>query len=488
LKTEADRRAARPWPLAAVLTAYYAASAFLVVLLTTALLHWSIVRNMDMSDDRMLADRATLVRAMIERHAMDVPSMVRMVGESNRGDRTPQLYVRVLDSRRRVVAESSGMGEAIPPGRFPPGGDGPSAGVDAEITPGRPFRMMSDVAGLPSGHHGIWRIQVALDRGQEKRLLEHYRRNARFILGGAFILCVATGYYVARRGIRPIHDVTRAASLVRASNLDRRIESATLPAEFRDLTGSFNEMLARLQRSFDQLSRFSADIAHELRTPVNNLRGVLEVALERRRPPEEYEDAIGSGLEECHRLARLVDSLLFLARAEDPGTQIARHKCDLRCELEAIRDFFECHLHEAGLTVVLEADEGIEAELNRPLFQQAVGNLITNAIAHTPGGGTVSLHAMAADDCVHVEVSDDGCGISAEHLPHLFTRFFRADPSRTPTSGGVGLGLAIVKSVVDLHDGTVAVESKEGSGTRVRLTFPRATPVGVGQAAEMTES
>lgn len=488
MKTGTDRRNARSWPLATVLTVYYAGSAFLIVALTTGLLHWSIVRNMDANDDRLLADRVTLIRAMIQRHAMDVSSMVRMVGDSAQNSQQPQLYVRVLDSQHRVVAESAGMSAVVPPDHFPPAGEGPLTGVSAELSPERPLRLMSATAGTPTGHHGLWHIQVALDRSQEGQLLLHYRRNARYLLGGAFIVCVAMGYSIARRGTRPIHAITRAASRVQASNLDQRIETAALPSELRQLTGTFNDMLARLQRSFDQLSRFSADIAHELRTPINNLRGVLDVALEKRRTPEEYEEAIGSSLEECHRLGRLVESLLFLARAENPRTQIERFRCDLRMELAAIRDFFENQAHEAGLTLVLEAADGIDANLNRPLFQQAVGNLVANAIAYTARGGTVILRADVTGSAVRVEVSDTGCGIPSRHLPNLFTRFFRADPSRTPTSGGVGLGLAIVKSIVELHGGTVGVESVEGRGTRVWLVFPCATRDDTGAGAEMTKT
>ncbi len=455
-----------------MLTFYYAATAFGIVLLTTGVLHWSIVRTMDLNDDRKLSDRVTLIRAMIQRHSMDVSSMVRMVGDSSQNGQRPQLFVRVLDSQRRVVAESPGMGELSPVDAFPQVAAGQLTATGTSGGPDRTLRLISSQAGTPAGYHGLWHIQVALDRSQEEQLLFHYRRNACYLLGGVFLICVGMGYAIARKGTRPILAITEAASHVQVTSLDHRIETSGLPSELQQLAGTFNDMLARLERSFGQLSRFSADIAHELRTPIQNLRGVLDVALETQRTPGEYEEALGSGLEECDRLSRLVDSLLFLARAENPETQVERSAFEVRDELERIVDFFESQADEAGVTLTLHSPAGLRAELNRPLFQQAVGNLLTNAFAYTPRGGQVSLSACASDETLHVSVTDTGSGIPEEHLPHVFTRFFRADSSRTQRSGGVGLGLAIVKSIVELHRGTAAVESKGAVGTRVRLSFP----------------
>src|SRR5262249_4938413 len=236
---------------------------------------------------------------------------------------------------------------------------------------------------------------------------------------------------------------------------------------------AFNAMLDRLEKAFDRLSRFSADIAHELRTPLNNLRGELDVALQKPRSPEEYVEAIGSGLEECGRLGRIIDSLLFVARAEDPQGQIDREMFDVGEEIGNIREFFEPVAHESGVQIVSDVSAPIAANLNRPLFQRAIGNLVSNALAHTPAGGAVTLRARSEDGTIALEVADTGQGLPPDDLPHVFDRFYRADRSRTPTSGGIGLGLAIVKSIAELHRGAVEMESEPGKGTRVRLLFPQ---------------
>ena len=232
-------------------------------------------------------------------------------------------------------------------------------------------------------------------------------------------------------------------------------------------------MLNRLEQSFDRLSRFSADIAHELRTPVFNLRGEIDVALSKPRSAEEYREVLGSGLEECGRLARLIDRLLFFAQAENPETQITREPCDVVLELATVSEFYGLAAAEAGVRLTVTPQGNVLADLDRPLFQRAVGNVVTNALAHTPPGGSVSLTAAGDDTATRVEVVDTGCGIPAAHLPHVFDRFYRADQTRSSKNGSVGLGLAIMRSIVELHGGTVEIASEVGRGTRVTMIFPR---------------
>jgi two-component system heavy metal sensor histidine kinase CusS len=293
-----------------------------------------------------------------------------------------------------------------------------------------------------------------------------------YVLGLTLVASTAGGYWLARRGLWPIAAVTATARRIGPAHLGERIATAGLPAEVKDLADTFNPMLARLEDAFGRLGRFTADIAHELRTPVNTLRLQAEVALQRPRPPEEYREVLGSCLEECGRLSRLIDSLLFLARAEDPKTELATAPVDVAAELRAIRELFDPAAAEAGVRVGVESADGLVVRVDRTLFHQAVGNLVSNALAHTPAGGIVTLSAESAGAGVAVAVRDTGPGIPAENLPFVFDRFYRADPARSPATGRVGLGLALVKAIAELHGGTVAAESPPGRGTTVTLTLP----------------
>lgn len=460
------------WSLAARLTAYYAISAFLIVLAATGYLYWAMVRSTDLEDDRLLADRVRLLQSIMQKRPADVGVIEQEVNEASQAQQNTQVFIRLLDARERLLVESPGMTSLLPAAAFPPPADEPGPGSNVASTAGRPMRALA-VRTANGGEGAVFRvIQVAMNRDEEEEILEDYRRHLSYVLVVSVVACALVGYKIAQRGIRPIHEIAGTAGRIRSDNLAQRIATAGLPAELQQLAGTFNAMLDRLQQAFDRLSRFSADIAHELRTPLNNMRGELEVALERRRPAEEYEEIIGSSLEECGRLTRIIESLLFLARSENPQTQIEREPIDVAGELEHIREFFEPTAQDAGIRLVHDAGGPLLADLNRALFQRAVGNLIANSIAHTPRGGVIALRASADDGVLAVTIADSGAGIAGEHLPHIFDRFYRADPSRT-MNGGLGLGLAIVKSVVELHGGGVAVASEPGQGTQVRMSIPR---------------
>jgi len=478
-----------PSSLAAKLTLWYLLSTFALIFTTAAFLYGGLVRSLAHEDDLFLGHLISVVRELIERHPEGSPE-VRWEIESEWAARDlTRVYVRLVDPQGAVKLETPGMGAELAPALFPPPATAqpirPGDGRDLKSARGRPFRVLTGPARTRDGQERV--IQVALDETLEKAHLARYLRGVWMVLACAVVVAGAIGYVLARQSIKPVRQITDAARRVRATTLHERIATAGLPAELSALAATFNEMLDRLEESFARLSQFSADIAHELRTPVNNLRGEAEVALAKAREPEEYRLALESSLEESVRLGGMIESLLFLARAENPQTQVRRERVDLVAELEHAREFYEPAALEKGVTLTFDAPGGgahagvapIEASLDRTLVQRAVYNLLDNALAYTPAGGRITL-AVARDAAagadggaqVTVSVRDTGCGIAAEHLPRVFDRFYRCDRSRTASSGGAGLGLAIVASIVRLHGGTVGIACPPGGGTEVTLTFP----------------
>lgn len=230
-------------------------------------------------------------------------------------------------------------------------------------------------------------------------------------------------------------------------------------------------MLDRLQDSFTRLSQFSADLAHELRTPINNLRGEAGVALSKARTTEEYRRTLESSLEEYARLARLIDNMLFLARADGrAASHLTRSSFDARKEIEGVCEFYEALAEDRGVEVCCEGHGAVNAD--PVLFRQAVSNLLSNALNYTPRSGRVLFRLREHDRAFEVCVSDSGCGIPPEHLPHIFDRLYRVDSSRSQHPNGAGLGLAIVKSIMTLHEGAVEAQSTAGQGTSITLRFP----------------
>jgi two-component system heavy metal sensor histidine kinase CusS len=453
----------RPGSLALRLSVWYAASAFFLLAAGTGFLYWELVQSFNAEDNQYLIEKANSLRKLLNDGDFRTLNW-EVEGESSARPGVKVLS-RVFTDDGHVLLETSGMSEQLPASIFPAG-----TGIEDRTIHNRP--LPKHVFSVLSMQIPDYRLQVGLEITFEKNLLAAYREGLWTVLSIGLLLSAFAGYRIARQGIRPVEEIAATVRRIRSSTLNQRVETAGLPSELSLLASTFNETLDSLEDAFARLSRFSSDIAHELRTPINNVRGEVEVALGKTRSPEEYREVLESSLEECLRLSRMIDSLLFLARAEHPETQIRREIVDVGSELAAIREFYEAAATDAGVSLHLAACPDLTASLDRTLFQRAVGNLIENSMAHTSSGGHIRLEAARSNGTLLVSVADDGCGIPAEHLPRVFDRFHRVDAARSQNNGGSGLGLAIVKSVVTLHSGTARIESKPGERTCVTLCFP----------------
>jgi len=463
------------WSVAMRLTAWYVGSSFVILLAASAVLYLILVSNLRREQDQFLADKVRVLREMLRQHPGEIGNLKEEVEQAWAPRQYARVYARVLGPGGQIIAQSPRMGPRLRPDAFPPPvplGDSPEQGVSLHSTRGEPVRAQSAEAQIGSDGKTTAVIQVALDTELAGELLSQYRRTLLVVLCAGLAVCAGAGYWLVRASLKPLRQIAATAQRVRSTSLDQRIDVSGLPAELSSLGVRFNAMLERLEDSFSRLSRFSADIAHELRTPVNNMRLEVEVALGKGRSVDEYRETLGSCLEECERLGRIIDSMLFIARAEDPRTQIAREPVDVSRELRLVRDFYELPAAEAGVELRVDCAPQIRAELDRTLFQRAVSNLVANAIHHTPRGGRVAVTAMRQNGELRVDVSDTGSGMAAEDLPHIFDRFYRADRARSTAAGNVGLGLPIVKSIVALHGGHVTAQSALNGGTRMTITLP----------------
>jgi two-component system heavy metal sensor histidine kinase CusS len=472
--------ASRFWKtLAFRLTAGYALAGLLLVCAATASLYFVLVSELEKSTDLFLADKVHVLSTMLRERPDDWDALREEVELESAARQYEQFYIRLLDERQTTLLTTPGMAEQLDLVRLAKATQGH---MDRTIRlngkEGRPFRVISVLIPVGSGTGASDTVQIAVDVSQKEALLARYRFWFWSILGGSFAIFPLIGYRVARHGIRPVEAMANTARHISSKNLRERIVAEGYPFELAALASTFNQMLDRLEESFERISRFSADIAHDLRTPVNNIRGEAEVALARARSAEEYRDVIESCLEEAVRLSDLIGDLLFLARAESPLTDLRRERVDVGELLGGVREYYEASAADGGVSLTTAAaNEPVIAELDRTLLQRAVGNLVSNALAHTPPGGTVVMRtacdaSQAANSAIRIEVSDTGVGIPAEALPRVFDRFFRVDSSRSKGLGGTGLGLAIVQSIAVLHGGKVEIASQPGQGTRVTLHMP----------------
>ena len=303
---------------------------------------------------------------------------------------------------------------------------------------------------------------------------QEWRRGAwRLTLSGAGILALGLlgGWFFLSRSIRPIRTISQTAREYATGRLDTRIPGENGGGELGQLTQDLNETFDQLEKAFARQSRFTADAAHELRTPVSVILSQTQAALAREREPEAYREALAGCERGAHRLRKLIDSLLTLASLDASTGEAPDEAIDLAEIAAACGEFMKPLLDEKGLQLVLQLEPA--PCLGEPdQLDQVLVNLIGNAINFSEEGTRISVRTGRDGDIVWATVTDEGKGIAQEHLPHLFERFYRADSSRDRKAGGAGLGLAICEEIIKAHAGTIAVESEEGVGTTFTIRVP----------------
>jgi two-component system heavy metal sensor histidine kinase CusS len=371
----------------------------------------------------------------------------------------------VIDPAGATVVQTAGM-DALPGANFFP------AAASEEIALPREYRTDGKLFALTTRHalsNGqLFTIQVAQDRSEDERFMKQFGALLVVALAAGVAVSAIIAVTVTRRGLRPLTDMAGAVQRISPTHLDQRVESARWPKELQPLAAAFDRMLERLQDSFVRLSQFSADLAHELRTPVANILGESQVALTRSRSPDEYLQVLESNAAECERLSGIIDNLLFLARADAAEERVQRAAFPARDVIDKVISFYEPIAEEQSVAIAAGGAANVYADPE--LFRRALSNVVGNALRFTPSGGKIDINIAARNGVCEIAVRDTGCGIPARHIGHVFDRFYRVDSSRS--SHGTGLGLSLVRSIVDLHGGSAMIASEVGRGTTVTLRFP----------------
>ena len=471
--------------LSARLTLLYTLTSFAAVAAFTGVLYWMLAANFHAEHLRFLRSKAEELAEDFRDGGNRPEGLLAEIAKETSGSVLSQYRARVLAQQHEVLGGTPSMSGLLPTAVFPP-----AVAIDAiskrairdRYVAGHHFVLAAFRMPSPDAAGRRYAVQIALDVTRDDALLADYRRGLLLFLALLVPVLMLAGYFVTRRGLRPLERISRAAQAVTPSRLSERIPlDPPWPPELTELAHVFNGMMARLEQAFTRLSRFSADLAHELRTPLNNLMGELEVCLARERNAHDYRQTLTSGLEECRRLTALIENLLFIARAEGAGRSLGLTEFDAS---EICGQALASHASaaaERGVRLIYAGEARVRAD--PILFRQALSNLLANAIRHSAGGSQVRVSVRAlASGSVEIEVRDQGEGIASEHLPHVFDRFYQADASRSPRGQGTGLGLSIVRSIMDLHGGTASLESRLGAGTVARICFPMPRP-----GAGMTE-
>lgn len=421
-------------------------------------LYQSLQREVAWRDDQALLGRLQRMQVLI--HDSDSIEALRS---------RPQLYENMLGNRDNLLWIVDDAGQLLI--------DVNPLALPVPELPAAPAPMLGDSPAngslrlawvdVPSAGRRLTMIAGKLV-GEREQMLGAYRFKLWAALSVGALLAFLLGWLVSLRGLRPVRELAARAANIDVQNLHLRLHETSEVSELSALSHALNQMLGRLENGFAQLSRFSEDLAHEMRTPLSNLMGQTQQALDRSRSAEDYQDLLVSNQEEYERLARMIDSMLFLARTEQPKASILCQPVDLHALAAQLCDYFEGMGEERDIQLINTCSGTLHADPE--LLRRALANLLANALRYATPGTPVTIGSEVVTTGIEVWVHNLGQPIAAEHLPHLFERFYRCDPSRNQPDDSGGLGLAIVRSIMHAHGGQVSVTS-DNRGTRFGLCF-----------------
>lgn len=459
----------RHYSLTLRLALIFALLAFALLATLGVMLYRELERELIMRDDAALISRVDQLR--------------KLLNDSNTLDlikTKPELFQNMLGNRESVLSIAA-------PGQQPlltvnPGNiDLPTVQpvpknheltfADVHHFPGIngvPFATVA--ASIDSGDLGSLQVTTGRLMTERTAVLASYRLSVYILASIAAIILAVVGYLLVHRGLVPLRRLARHAHGIGVGNLAERLDSQGAPKELLPMIDSFNTMLERLAKGFVQLGQVSTDMAHELRTPINNLLGETQVALQQHRSIESYQQLLASNVEELERLARMLDNMLFLARTDPASALRQRQELNAADEVERIAEYFEGLAGDVDISIRAEGDGVIWAE--PMLLRRALANLCANAIKYGAPSTELVIQAIPHADGIHLKVSNHGETIAAEHLPRLFERFYRVDESRERSAQSNGLGLSIVATIMQLHNGQYSVGSEAGM-TSFDLFFPK---------------
>jgi len=340
--------------------------------------------------------------------------------------------------------------------------------IDVQSDQGK-LRLRNEV--MPAGG-GIYLLVVGASMQPMEEALRSFLEALAWLIPSGVLLAAIASWFMAGKALEPVAALGKAAGEIAVSSLDRRLPVRGTNDELDKLAMQFNDTLARLENAVGEMKQFTASISHEFRTPLAVLRGEAEIALMQADSSEQFRRVLASQLEEFEKLTRMINQLLTLARAESGDVAIAREPVNISSMAQSIAEQLEPVAASKDVRLSWNCDGNVTLQGDASWIERVVLNLIDNAIKFTRPGGHVGINVSSNGADAIFEVADEGIGIPPEAVPHIFERFYRADPSRANRADGAGLGLSLVKWAVDQHHGTIHVESVPENGTRFVVKIP----------------
>lgn len=442
------------------LTLLFALASAFVLFLLGLLIGNSVERHFEEQDVEVLNGKMQLAKHILERSPGSQPkeTLTQQLDDALTGHHGLIVAVYHQNGETLYANESMVFPQDLLAPRTTPRYERP---VKWTGNDGLPWRGVSSTVKLGADSGGSLTVAIATDITHHEHFMSSFRGTLWVFMALATLAMGLLGWFVVRRGLSPLQAIKLQAAEITANRLHTRLPVEAIPLELADLADTLNGMLSRLEDSFQRLSDFSSDLAHELRTPVSNLLTQTQVTLSKARSADDYRDILASNAEEFERLSRTISDMLFLAKADHNQIVPNREPIDLAEEIGDLLEYYDVLAEEKAIALSLSGSGRVVGD--RLMLRRAVSNLLSNALRHTPNGGVVTVQINETDDgMAYIAVENTGSEIPAEHLPRLFDRFYRVDSSRLRTTESSGLGLAITRSIVLAHGGGVDVCSANG--------------------------
>jgi two-component system heavy metal sensor histidine kinase CusS len=469
------RRWFKQWSITSKLTFIYVSMTSLILIMIVIAAYWAMQKVITVAETQFIYDEVQIIGNLLEQTPHNSVALFHELNPVTTLWKTAEYryYVQIYDDNGKLLMQTNGMHKEIPDPYYPALclNSWQKHSRQWQSVNGNYYLSMRAPIRVNQKDKPNYYIDMVFDGSYPVKMVRQYRNKALILLCIAILIVIGLGRFATRKGLSRLYEMTDIIEGISADKLADRIDIKEWPKELIPLGDSYNNMLERIENSFQRLSDCSAQLAHDLRTPINNLMLTTEIILTNYRKSSEYKAALESNYEEYRRLARIIDNVLFLAKTENPTYSIEKVAISVNAELHKIIEFYKIMASEKNIQMSLEGEGTLKTEL--VLFQRLIGNVLANAIKYTDANGMVCVSIKnEADKFLVLLVKDTGTGIPEDHLLNVFNKFYRVRLSQSYDTGGAGLGLAIVKSIMLLHGGEVKIESELGKGTTVSLWFP----------------
>ena len=464
----------RPRSLARRLSIMVFLASFGTVLAACVISYVAMESTLYHAEDQVLLQRAETALEWLDSEPYDEALLFHEITENTIAPR--EIYLRVFNASGSFSIETPEMSEKTPRALFPDAtalARGESRAQTLYNEKGEAFRslIMHAGSGTAIGETDVY-VHASSNISLDDEAIVWFRNLLIVTVVVSMLICLWLGRMIAEHGLKPLTRVAEATRGLDARNLSYRLDRHDMPEEIDRLAGDFNNMMGRLETAYTGLRHYADNVAHELRGPLNKMLLEAEVTLNRKRTADEYRAALESCIEEGQQLTRIVNGILFLARTDQTTRIEAPERLVLTHEVAAVVALFAASAAAASIDLDIKVGAGLRFAGDPTLFRRALANLVGNALAHSPPGSVIGLTGRAEGDRLVISVTDEGSGIEAAHLPHVFDRFFRADGVRTHGEN-LGLGLPISRSIIRLHDGELTIVSVKNVGTTATISLPR---------------